>query len=183
MDDNTTLLRMCYRAADVLITAKHNKTDVWHQVHTYPNHRLWLQQVYRTLNETDQYTACIHEIVAGIALELWQPVCEAVIAELSTISPHRWTHLLCVDADEGMHSHAENWVRSMAAHYAPLGQRVNGIRCPANINYVNYLLHHNSQLLSGAYFDHDGSMIRNGLISSERSLAYIWRTQSSPHDS
>lgn len=182
MDDNTTRLRLCYRATDVVITAQHTQTDLWHQTHTYPNHQLWLQQVYRTLNQTDQCNACIHEVVAGVDSTVWQPICEAVIVGLTMISSSRWAHVLCIEADEEIHSIAENWVRTMAAHYAPHGQRINGIQCPANINYVNYLLHRDSHLLSGAYFDRNGSMIRNGLMSSERILARVWHTHTSPHD-
>ena len=182
MDDNTTRLRLCYRASDVVITAQHTQSDLWHQTYTYPNHRLWLQQVYRTLNQTDECRSCIHEIVAGVDSTVWQPICEEVILGLTMITSSRWAHVLCIDADEGMQSHAENWVRTMAAHYAPRGQRINGIQCPANENYVNYLLHSDSLLLSGAYFQQDGSMIRNGLISSERILAQFWHVHAITHD-
>lgn len=177
MDKTTTYLRICYRAADIIITAQHNQTDLWRQTHTYTNHQLWLQQVYRTLKQTDQCTACIHEIIHGVDTTAWQLICEAAIIEFAHKSSSRWSHVLCIDADEHIHGLAENWVRSMATQYAPLGQRINGIECPADINYVYYLLHSDSLLLSGAYFDRSGIMVRNGQISSERILAHIWHSQ------
>ncbi|MFN5059688.1 MAG: hypothetical protein ACK5GU_07205 [Chloroflexota bacterium] len=72
------------------------------------------------------------------------------------------------------------WIRHAATRYAPCGQRINGILSPANDDYVNFLLHRDSCLLSGAFFGHDGIMMHNGCLASERILANFWVAHTTP---
>jgi hypothetical protein len=174
MDENTTLIRMCYRASDVVIAAQYNQTDVWQQIHTYTKHPSWLQQVYRTLHATDQFNACLHDVTAEAPASHWVPYCEATITTLAMCAPYDWIHLVCTHPDSAI----ENWIRQTAVHVAPMGQRINGMNQPANKQYANYLLNRDSQFISGAYFAHDGTMIRNGSIMSERILANRFHSKS-----
>ncbi|MEY3990735.1 MAG: hypothetical protein RI985_1816 [Chloroflexota bacterium] len=181
MDDNIPFIRMCYRGSDVLIVAEHNQVELWHQVHTYTDHQTWLQQVYRTLIENNQFTACLHIIGADTPSSIWQSACEAMIAASISNRSRIRSHVLQVTkVDEPSTSGAENWVRRTALAYAHRGQRINGIEHPTIHNYVNYLLHHDSQLISGGFWDCRGVMVRNGCIQSEQLLANYVVTHVSP---
>lgn len=179
MDENTTLIRMCYRASDVQIVAQQNNAVLWQLQHTYPNHQTWLHQVYRTLIENDQSMACLHEISTHVPSSTWQSVCDATIAARTLITPRIWAHLVCIDSNELLHTSVQ-WIRHTATRYAASGQRINGILSPANEHYVNFLLHRDSCLLSGACFGHDGIMMHNGCLASERILANFWITHTTP---
>jgi hypothetical protein len=182
MDDNTPLIRMCYRASDVLVVAQYNQTELWHQVHNYTDQHTWLQQVYRTLIENNQFTACLHIITGDTPSSVWQSACIAVIAASEAIQPCLWSHVICT-TDGADIADAENWVRRAAWTYAHKGQRINGIESSESNIYVNYLLHHDSQLISGAFWNENGRMTRNGCIHSERILAHYWITHVSPQQS
>jgi hypothetical protein len=160
--------------------AEHNQVELWHQVHTYTDHQTWLHQVYRTLIENNQYTACLHIIAAGTPSSIWQSACEAVIAASRSNQSHIWSHVIQVTMmDEPNTSDAENWIRRTAWTYAQRGQRINGIEYPTNHDYVNYLLHRDSQLISGSFWDCHGIMVRNGCLQSEQRLAYYLITHAS----
>lgn len=182
MDDNTTRIRMCYRASDVLIVAQHNHADLWRLQHTYAYHHLWLQQVYRTLIENDQFTACLHVIAADVPSNIWQTACDDAIAARTTISPRIWAHIVCVATTEATYGDVEQWIRHTAKRYASSGQRINGMLSPAKNSYVDYLVHRDSWFLSGAFFGHDGNILRNGCLTSERTLADFWIRHVSRHN-
>lgn len=177
MDEHPTHIRIWYRRFDVIIVTQRHQQQQWQQQRIYTHHQTWLQQVYRTLIEADQFDACMHEIDADVPPVIWQPICDATLSICATLPTFAWMHLVCVDADGQTHGQTEDWVRQKAICYATNGLRINGIKSPANNDYVNYLLHRDAQFLSGAYFDHDGTLIRNGAIVSERILAKYWYTQ------
>lgn len=182
MEQNTTHIRMCYRASDVVIVAQHNHADIWRLQHTYTHHQLWLQQVYRTLNENDQCTACIHVITVDVASGTWQTACDAALATRTSVAPWIGAHIVCIGADDTKLAETETWVRHAATDYAPSGQRINTMLLPTISNYVDYLLHRDAWFLSGAFFDTNGTLLRNGCSVSERTLANYWITHVSRHN-
>lgn len=180
MEESTTHIRMQYCESEIVIVATQQQNALWHQTYTYANHHTWLPQVYRTLLHTDQRYTFMHEIDNHTPSLHWHAICRHTLAMFAAIIRSECVHVLCVASTHCDVIFIENWLPHSATHLATSGHRINGIMCPAHTHYLEFLQSQESRLLSGALFQHDGVMIRNGSTDAERRLAHYWHTQPHP---
>jgi len=177
MEESTTYIRMQYCESEIVIVATQQQTALWHQTNAYANHHAWLPQVYRTLLQTDQRCIITHEIDEHTPSLHWHAICRHTQTMFAAIMHSECVHVLCVASTHCDVMFIENWLPHSAIHLAESGHRINGIMCPAHTHYLEFLQSQESRLLSGALFQQDGVMIRNGSSVAERMLARFWHAQ------